>query len=274
MNRLSLIILFNIFFLITCDSYTQTIQHKLDEVVVTASRTPISFSDLTRSVVIIDSSEIKEFAANTIQDLLQYTAGVDIKQRGVDGIQADASIRGGTFEETLILIDGVKMSDPQTAHHNLNLPVSLDNVEKIEILKGQGSKIYGPNAFSGVINIITKKNQSSSLTVQALGGENSYFNTSLNASYSIWKISNNLSITKDKSDGYRYNTNFDMNNISFGSSLKTDAANINLLLGYNDKKFGASGFYTSTFKNEWEHTTTKIINLSSDISFKQFYYLA
>ena len=138
--------------------------------------------------------------------------------------------------------------------------------ERIEILKGQGSKLFGPNAFSGVINIITKKNLSRSLSVETLGGQNSYYNTSLNASLPVWKISNNFSITKEKSDGYRYNTNFDMNNISFGSSLNTKAANVNLLLGYNDKKFGASGFYTSTFKNEWEHTTTKIANLSSDIT--------
>ncbi len=248
----------------------QTINHQLQDVVVTASRTPISFSDLTRSVIVIDSSEIKEAPVNSIQDLLQYIAGVDIKQRGVDGVQADASIRGGTFEETLILIDGVKMSDPQTGHHNLNLPISLDNVERIEILKGQGSKTFGPNAFSGVINIITKKNLTRSLSVEALGGQNSYYKTSLSASLPLWKISNNLSISKDKSDGYRYNTNFDINNISLGSSLNSKTTNINLLLGYNDKKFGASGFYTSTFKNEWEHTTTKIANLSSEIKFNNF----
>ena len=258
------------FLILNIKSNAQVIHHQLQDVVVTASRTPISFSDLTRSVIVIDSSEIKETPVNSIQDLLQYAIGVDIKQRGIDGTQADASIRGGTFEETLILIDGVKMSDPQTAHHNLNLPISLDNVERIEILKGQGSKIFGPNAFSGVINIITKKSHSRSLSVEALGGQNSYYNTSLSASVPIWKISNNFSITKYKSDGYRYNTNFDMNNISFGSSLNAKDVNVNLLLGYNDKKFGASGFYTSTFKNEWEHTTTKIANLSSDITINNF----
>ena len=258
------------FLILNIKSNAQVIHHQLQDVVVTASRTPISFSDLTRSVIVIDSSDIKETPVNSIQDLLQYAVGVDIKQRGIDGTQADASIRGGTFEETLILIDGVKMSDPQTAHHNLNLPISLDNVERIEILKGQGSKIFGPNAFSGVINIITKKSHSRTLSVEALGGQNSYYNTSLSASVPIWKISNNFSITKYKSDGYRYNTNFDMNNISFGSSLNAKDVNVNLLLGYNDKKFGASGFYTSTFKNEWEHTTTKIANLSSDITINNF----
>ena len=265
MKRLSLTLLLFIFFVISRYSNSQTIQHQLDDVIVTASHTPISFSDLTRSVEIIDSTEIKQSAANSIQDILQYAAGVDVKQRGVDGVQADASIRGGTFEETLILIDGVKMSDPQTAHHNLNLPITLDNVERIEILKGQGSKIFGPNAFSGVINIITKKNSARSLTIETLGGEHSYYKTSISAAYPIGKLSNRISFTKDKSDGYRYNTNFDMNNISFGSSLNTEAAHVNLLLGYNDKKFGANGFYAAGFPNQWEHTTTKIANLSSEI---------
>ena len=128
MKQILLAGLLSIFLFINNELNAQVIQHQLQDVIVTASRAPISFSDLTRSVIVIDSSDIKETPVNSIQDLLQYTSGVDIKQRGVDGVQADASIRGGTFEETLILIDGVKMSDPQTAHHNLNLPISLDNV--------------------------------------------------------------------------------------------------------------------------------------------------
>ena len=106
----------------------------------------------------MDSSRLASFPVNAPQDLLQYSNGVDLRQRGIGGVQSDISIRGGTFEQSLILIDGVKIIDPQTGHHNTNLTITPDNLERIETLKGQGSNIFGPNAFSGAVNYITKKN--------------------------------------------------------------------------------------------------------------------
>ena len=89
-------------------------------------------------------------------EALQNVAGLDIRQRGVHGIQADVSLRGGTFDQVLILINGVKMADPQTGHHALNIPLNMDNIERIEILKGPAARIYGANAFAGAINIVTR----------------------------------------------------------------------------------------------------------------------
>ncbi|HID99484.1 MAG TPA: TonB-dependent receptor, partial [Thiotrichaceae bacterium] len=83
--------------------------------------------------------------------------GVDLRERGTFGVQGDLSIRGANFSQVLILINGIKVYDPQTAHHNLDIPVSLSDVERIEILNGHGSSIYGENAFGGVINIVTNK---------------------------------------------------------------------------------------------------------------------
>ena len=91
-----------------------TLKYKLNDVVVTSSKSPVSFSDLSRSVNVISAEEIKSAPANNITDLLQYSAGVDLRQRGAEGVQADVSIRGGSFEQVLILIDGVPFNDPQT----------------------------------------------------------------------------------------------------------------------------------------------------------------
>jgi vitamin B12 transporter len=248
----------------------QNIKHQLPNVVVTASRIPVVFSDLTRSVQIITAEEIKNAPVTNLQDLLQYVLGVDVKQRGVEGIQADVSIRGGSFEQTLFLVDGVKLSDPQTGHHNLNLPVSLDNIERIEVLKGQGSRIFGPNALSGIINIITKKGNQKLLSLQVLGGENAYYEGVLNASYPIGIISNQLSVSRKKSDGYTHNTEFETINFSCGSSLNFGSSVVNLLFGYNDKKFGANGFYTSLYPNQWEHITTRFLSLSANTEINNF----
>jgi len=243
-------------------SAQQKPDHQLDEVVVTSSRTPVAFSDLTRSVVVIYPEDIKEIPVNSVQDLLQYVSGVDIKQRGVEGVQADVNIRGGSFEQTLILIDGIKISDPQTAHHNLNLPVAIDNVERIEILKGQGSSIYGANAFSGVINVITKKGRENVLSLQLTGGQNGYYQGIINGSFLLGEFGNQIAFSKSASDGYRYNTDFDIINFSYSSSFDFNDGSANLFAGYNDKKFGANGFYSERFPNQWEHTTTKFVNFS------------
>ena len=246
--------------------------YDLPGVIVTAGRTPVTFSELTRDVSVIYPEQIKSAPVNSIQDLLKYVSGVDLKSRGIDGVQSDVSIRGGTFEETLVLIDGVKMSDPQTGHHNLNLPVNLDDVERIEILKGQGSRIFGPNAFSGVINIITKKPHETTMSAQLSGGQNNFYEGSLSAAWGVGVFSNRASISKKKSDGYIYNTYFDISNVSYGASLNTPAGVINLLAGYNDKTFGANSFYSSLYPNQWEHTKTKLVNLSGELGNSDLYF--
>ncbi|MEW6701979.1 MAG: TonB-dependent receptor plug domain-containing protein, partial [Bacteroidota bacterium] len=222
----------------------QTKEYKIDEVVVTASRIPMNYSKLLRTVSVINSFDIKKLPVNNIQDLLQHVGAVDLRARGVEGVQADAGIRGGTFEQTLILIDGVKIIDPQTGHNNLNLPISLDNVERIEVLKGEGSRMFGANAFSGAVNIITKKSKAPLLSFSALGGQNALFETNLFGTYPIGFTGNNFYFSKKKSDGYRYNTGFEITNFSAGQNIFLEEGIINFLFGYTDKKFGAYNFYS------------------------------
>jgi vitamin B12 transporter len=248
----------------------QSPKYQLEDIIVTASRIPLNSSDLTRSLEIISKDEIKKAPVSSVQDLLKYVAGIDLKRRGVDGVQGDISIRGGSSEQTLIMIDGVKVSDPQTSHHNLNLPISLYDIERIEILKGQGSHIYGPNAFSGIVNIITKKGSEKSLSLEAAGGQYNYYDYSLGFSYPIENFSNHLSFSRQKSDGYIHNTDFGIMNFSYKSSYRIKSGVMNLFFGYNDKKFGANSFYTDLFPNQWEHTTTKFFNLSADIGTTTF----
>ncbi len=252
-------------FIFASDLSAQEIpRYNLDEVVVTASRTPLTFADLTRSVIVIGPEEIKNAPVNSVVGLLKYALGVGLEERGVDGVQSDVTIRGGSFEETLIMIDGVSINDPQTGHHNLNLPVPLEDVQRIEILKGPGSSIYGADAFSGVINIITKKGNDKSLSLQTGGGQNGYYNGSVYGAYSFDNWSNHIALSKKKSDGYIHNTDFDIVNFSYGTSFKTNPGSLNLYFGYNDKNYGANSFYSTAFPDQREHTTTKLLSLSGD----------
>ncbi|MCW8850669.1 MAG: TonB-dependent receptor plug domain-containing protein, partial [Melioribacteraceae bacterium] len=229
-------------------------EHNLDSVIVTANRAESNFSEIGRSISVIAQKEIELLPINNIQDLLELTSGLDVKQRGPEGVQADVAIRGGSFEQTLILIDGIKLTDPQTGHHNMNLPISFSQVERVEILKGQGSQTYGANAFSGVVNIITKKNAVNNLNIELNGGENNYYNLGINGSLKLGNTNHHLSVDKSKSDGYRYNTEFDNYNLSMNNSFNLSNSVINTLIGYADKNFGANSYYTTRFPDQAEKT--------------------
>ncbi len=111
--------------------FPQEKTYNIDEVIISASKAPVSLSQLARNVTVINSDQIKSIPANNIQDILKFIGSVDLRVRGAEGVQGDAAIRGGSFEQTLILINGVKITDPQTGHHNLNIPISTDNIERI-----------------------------------------------------------------------------------------------------------------------------------------------
>ncbi|MFH1197225.1 MAG: TonB-dependent receptor [bacterium] len=257
------ILLFTTIFLFgaICNAQSDKV-YNMNEIIVTSGRAPITFLDLSRTVSVINSDEIKSLPVNNIQDLLKFVNAVDMRARGAEGVQGDVSIRGGNFEQTLILIDGIKMNDAQTGHHNLNLPISLSNVERIEILKGQGSRIFGPNAFSGAINIITKKAKDNSLSAQVLAGGNGLYEVDFSSNLNF---GSGISISKKKSDGYRPNTAFDIFNLSFSQNILLGTGSINLFYGYVDKKFGANSFYSDRFPNQWEHTSTKIFNTTAEV---------
>ena len=264
MNKLILFLILP-FVLFEPISAQQDSLHEMNEVVVSAARVPLTFSDLARTVIVLDEKTIQTLPTDNIQDLLKYFGGVDLKLRGVEGVQGDVSIRGGTSDQTLILINGIKLNDPQTSHHNLNLPISLENVERIEVLKGQGSRIYGPNAFSGVINIITKKEHTPNLSISALAGEHNLFETNFSAAYPVGITANTITFSKKKSDGYTFNTDFDITSFLIQQNFGFVRKNINLMFGYDDKKFGANSFYSNLFPNQWEHTTTKLLAGTADI---------
>jgi len=227
-----------------------------EDITVTASRIPTAFPEVSRGLVVINKSEIEQLPIQGIQDLLEYAASVDVKPRGPNGVQADISIRGASFEQTLVLIDGVKISDPQTGHHNMNIPLVLADIEKVEILKGPGSRLYGPNAFGGVINIITKEADLQDIDISAVYGSYNFYDLQASAALPFKSGGASLSSSKSSSDGYRDNTDFDISTISLNTYTNLADTKLNLTAGYTDKKFGANSFYTPAFPEQWERTKT------------------
>ncbi len=238
----------------------------LDEIEVSASRAPAVYSEIARVLTVITSQEIEQGPATSLQDLLGQVTSIDVRQRGAGGIQADISIRGGTFDQTLILLNGINITDPQTGHHNLNIPVSLSQIERIEVLKGPAARIYGPNAFSGAINIVTKQNTGNELAGLISAGSFGYFNSNLSAGFVTGKMNHLLAGNYKSSKGYIDNTDFGVSNLFYSGKLDSEKGKFSLQAGMTDKGFGANSFYTPVYPNQYENTQT----LFSSARFESF----
>ncbi len=269
MKKLLLISVFIAVFILNLFAQEEKV-YDSPEIVVTGTKTPTPLIQLNRSVEVITSEKIKELSVSSLPELLNLSLGLDVKQRGVSDIQSDISIRGGSFEQTLILINGIKISDPQTGHHNMNIPVNINDIERIEILRGPGSSIHGANALTGVINIITKQNGLSSVNGNLSYGSYGTYNMGVKGTIVSGFLQNNLSISKSHSNGYIHNTNYKNINLNYSPRFVFGNSVINIFTGYQDKKFGANGFYSDKYLNQYEETKTTLIAINSDISYNKF----
>jgi vitamin B12 transporter len=234
---------------------------ELQNIIIQGNRLDIPFRESSRNINIITKKEIERIPARSLPEILSYVPGVDIRQRGPMGVQADISIRGGSFEQTLVLINGIKLTDPQTGHHSLNVPVFISNVERIEVLKGPGARIYGQNAFSGAVNFITRVPEKKYAGIRLSGGQHGLFGGNVDLSLP-GKFGNYLSISRDVSDGYRHNTDFSINNLFYQSDLSLPNGTVEILGGLTGRKFGANGFYASpAFTEQYEEVTTSLLSL-------------
>jgi vitamin B12 transporter len=239
----------------------KTKSYDLNEVIITASRTPVTAQSASRMVTVISKAEIEQSPAQNLNDLLRYVAGVDIRQRGPQGVQADISMRGGTFDQTLILLNGVNITDPQTGHHTMNLPVDIESIERIEILRGPAAKSFGPNAFTGVINIITGNSKPNHVRLSGMYGDNGLYRTSLNISNSTGKFSHFLSANHTASEGYMKNTDFRISNLFYQARYSVKPGTFDFQSGLNARDFGANSFYSLKYPNQFESTRTEFASL-------------
>ncbi len=240
-------------------------QIQIDEVVILANRIQLPASENSRTINIITRQQIENAPVQSVAQVLQHVAGIDVRQRGVHGVQADVSIRGGTFDQVLILINGIKMADPQTGHHTLNLPLNMENIERIEILKGPAARIFGANAFAGAINIVTKTPDEAFFTINAEGGQNSLGGINLSASLPKGNLKQYFSVGRQFSDGYRHNTDYDISNYLYQSEYQFDASQkLEILGSFTERRFGANRFYgnnSDAFANQYEEVQTSLLNV-------------
>lgn len=240
----------------------------LESIDVTGDEQPDTYSGISRVVLTITKSEIEQTALLSVNELLEYAGNIDVRQRGTNGVQADVSIRGGTFDQVLILLNGVNITDPQTGHHNLNLPVDFSLIERIEILKGPGAQKFGPGAFSGAINIVTKKTIQPFVKAEMFAGEFGLNAQKINAAFNHGVTSHLFSASRRASKGYIENTDYSIFDLFYKGAVDTKKWGVDLQTGISMREFGANSFYSAKFPNQFEAIETYYAALAYTYRYK------
>ena len=260
----------------------------VDDIEVTASRAPLALGQAARMVTVLTRDDIQAAPVQSINDLLKYAAGVDVRQRGPLGAQTDVGIRGGTQEQMTILLNGINICDPQTGHNAFDLPCSLSDIERIEILEGPAARVYGTSSLMGAVNIVTKNRPlpaspagKEQLAIRAEGGSFGYFS----AEASISKLSTlnaTLSTCFTRSDGYSRAKSGALNADYSGfkafyqgrySSPSGEAGRgLYWHAGVSTKGFGSNTFYSAKFDEQYERTTKVFAALQGDVEAGMFHF--
>lgn len=246
-----------------------------DAVTVTATRHEVPWGSSGRFVEVLTGEEIEAYGVRSVPELLQLFPGVDVRRRGVYGVQADLSVRGGSFEQVLVLVDGVPVNDPQTGHHTLDLPVPVAAIDRVEVLYGPGSALYGANAAGGVVQIFTKAKagagagaaakeggpaRSPHAGVEAFAGQHSLAGAVAQASAEVGRGSHRVTLERTESDGYREGLEFDQGSGFYRGSFRlpgAGASRLDLAAGASDRDFGAQNFYSTRFPSQLEFTAAR-----------------
>lgn len=264
----------------------------LNPVTVTSSRFNQKITETGRSISVLDGQLFQQLPVSSLDELLRYVPGIEIQQRGPAGSQSDIVMRGGTFQQVLVLIDGLKINDPITGHFSSYIPITPSEIERIEILRGPAASVYGAEAVGGVINIISKvyhkyKTEKKNTTnIGVSGGEYGvvnvdagFYHTGNKINFSIGALSNNADgqTLRGKNKGYYHNHTLSG---SLGLALKK---NWNLMLrsSFDTRDFAAQNFYTTfvsdtaieEVKTWWNQAKLKHVGKKNtdelDIAYKQ-----
>ena len=240
----------------------------LDDVCVTGSRAPLTVSQAARMVTVLSREDIAQAPVQSVNDLLKMAVGVDVRQRGPLGSQTDISIRGGTQEQIVVLLNGINICDPQTGHNTFDLPCDLSDIIRVEVLEGPAGRVYGTSSLVGAINIVTSahKDSGNSADISLEAGSFGYARVGAAGSYAPGSVplTSRLSCSYARSDGYsrsragRLNTDFSGAKAFYQGAYDDDRIKLSWHAGLSDKGWGSGTFYATPrwqTDEQYEHTT-------------------
>jgi outer membrane cobalamin receptor len=220
------------------------------QVITTAEPLPFAESDRSVNTLLPRSAPI---ATDSLVDLLRTDPSLNIQARAGEGVQADLSIRGTTFEQSLVLVNGFRVNDPETGHLNLDIPIPLDAITRVDILHGSGATFYGSDSIGGAVNLLTEAPAPGlSFTYRSGAGNFGSLENHLRTSFSRGAIAEQITASRDQSDGFAYDRDYASNAAANETWLKLAPGTTDILLAASDRPYGANNFYGAY--PEWERT--------------------
>jgi len=231
-----------------------------------ASRVDPNLPALTRSIQLLTAEDISSLPVRTIAEMLEWATGVEVLNRSP--AQSDLSIRGASFEQVVVLVNGVRMSDPQTGHFDLDLAVPLESVERVEVIRGAASALYGADAMGGVVNVVTRTD-AVPFGGSVHGGSWRTMRVAARGGVTAGEeggMSFNAGGEAARSDGHRDGTDYET--LLFHGSLSHNFAWGRLAgdMGVSRRDFGAQDFYAPYPSFEKTRTQTASVGWESGVS--------
>lgn len=242
----------------------------LSEVEVVGTRVPLAAVSQPRLVSVVSRAEVAASAAHSVNDLLRLSAAIDTRQRGELGVQSDIALRGGTFDQVTILLNGVNISSPHTGHLSADFPLSMGDVERVEVVEGPAARVFGTSAFTGVVNVVTRQASSTpTATVSLWGGDYGYGDGSASVSFSHSagsgaRLGHWLSGGYARSDGATSNSDFSRTHFFYRGDLAAKRLRVTAQAGYQYKPYGANTFYGAASGDQWESNERLMASLRAE----------
>ena len=243
---------------------------QLKEVVVTATRTEKEPQDLTQTVTVITANDIQKSGATTAEEVIERTAGADVKDYGSKGSLSTINLRGANAEQVLVLLDGRRLNSASAGGFDMaDLAVPLEEIDRIEIVRGPSSALYGADAVGGVVNIITKKPGGAATTAIGEGGSHGFGSFTLSNSNKLDKFYYTLSAAKTKYDGFRANSDLDQwtAGAKLGYGFSPDS-NLEFTTDYLAKEIGVPGSldFPSPLARQWDRNIGSSLTYNTKFS--------
>jgi vitamin B12 transporter len=251
-------------------------EKELDPITITGTLTPSLISKTGRNIIVVKGDQLSKLPVQSIDELIRYIPGVEVQSRGPMGAQSNITIRGGTFQQVLIILDGIRLNDPLTGHFNSYIPIAPSEIERIEILKGASSAVYGTEAVGGVVHIITKtfaavRNMKNGAygNGQLTLGEFGLVNLQAGGGFHKNKTTGSIGFITNNAKGQPLRGAKGYFNLTtLSASLKQEIGkswSVAYRFGLDDRSFNAQNFYTARLtdtateyvNSNWNHLKTE-----------------
>jgi vitamin B12 transporter len=257
----------------------------LDPVTITSSLAEKRASETGRNIAVIKGDYFQNLPVHSIDDLLRYIPGLEVQARGPMGAQSDIVLRGGTFQQVLVVLDGLRLNDPNTGHFSSYIPISPSEIERIEVLKGASAAIYGSEAVGGVVHVISKtfaarlseKRESDQLKKSVVnaavtGGDYGLFNINAGGFVQNEKIAVAAGVLSNNANGVQQRgTRGYFHNNTASASLKYAVLpdlTIGIRSSFDHRDFAAQNFYT-TFASDTANEQVKTLWNQIQVGYKK-----